>query len=299
MVESLLDDVPGLGEVRRKACCRQFGSLQASCGPPRSRRSPRCPGIGPRTAEAIVAALAEQQRPRRRSASTPRPARSRSPDEPRPREAAERARPSRRRDHRGELVVVTGMTGAGRSTAAKELEDLGFFVVDNLPPQLVADVVRLVDETRGPMQPIAVVVDVRSGSFFAGLQEVLAQRHAPAGAPRCCSSRPTTRCWSAGRRPPAARTRCRRAAGCSTASPRARRCSTTCAPTPTWSSTPPPQRAPAHRQGRRGLRHRADHRAAGHGASASASSTASRSTPTWSPTCASCPTRTGCPSCAR
>ena len=43
-------------------------------------------------------------------------------------------------DHRGEVVVVTGMTGAGRSTAAKELEDLGFFVVDNLPPQLVADV---------------------------------------------------------------------------------------------------------------------------------------------------------------
>jgi UPF0042 nucleotide-binding protein len=78
-------------------------------------------------------------------------------------------------DHRGEVVVVTGMTGAGRSTAAKELEDLGFFVVDNLPPQLVADVVRLVDETRGPMQPIAVVVDVRSGSFFGGLQEVIAR----------------------------------------------------------------------------------------------------------------------------
>jgi UPF0042 nucleotide-binding protein len=78
-------------------------------------------------------------------------------------------------DHRGEVVVVTGMTGAGRSTAAKELEDLGFFVVDNLPPQLVADVVKLVDETHGPMQPVAVVVDVRSGAFFTGLQEVLAQ----------------------------------------------------------------------------------------------------------------------------
>ncbi|QNN52908.1 RNase adapter RapZ [Nocardioides mesophilus] len=78
-------------------------------------------------------------------------------------------------DHRGELVVVTGMTGAGRSTAAKELEDLGFYVVDNLPPQLVADVVRLVDESRGLLQPIAVVVDVRSGSFFAGLREVIAR----------------------------------------------------------------------------------------------------------------------------
>ncbi|HET7531636.1 MAG TPA: RNase adapter RapZ [Nocardioidaceae bacterium] len=78
-------------------------------------------------------------------------------------------------EQRGELVVVTGMTGAGRSTAAKELEDLGFFVVDNLPPRLVPDVVRLVDESQGELQPVAVVVDVRSGSFFGSLQEVLAQ----------------------------------------------------------------------------------------------------------------------------
>jgi UPF0042 nucleotide-binding protein len=76
---------------------------------------------------------------------------------------------------RGELVVVTGMTGAGRSTAAKELEDLGFYVVDNLPPSLVPDVVRLVDESRGYEQPIAAVVDVRSGSFFDSLQANLAQ----------------------------------------------------------------------------------------------------------------------------
>lgn len=82
----------------------------------------------------------------------------------------------------GELVVVTGMTGAGRSTAAKELEDLGYYVVDNLPPSLLPDVVRLVDESRGTAQPIAVVVDVRSGSFFQTLQANLAQgvtgRHA-------------------------------------------------------------------------------------------------------------------------
>ncbi len=77
---------------------------------------------------------------------------------------------------RGEVVVVTGMTGAGRSTAAKELEDLGYFVVDNLPPQLVPDVVALVDESRGQEQPIAVVVDVRSGAFFGGLREVIARR---------------------------------------------------------------------------------------------------------------------------
>jgi len=77
-------------------------------------------------------------------------------------------------DQPGELVVVTGMTGAGRSTAAKELEDLGFYVVDNLPPTLLPDVVRLVDDTRGPAQRIAVVVDVRSGSFFDDLHHIVA-----------------------------------------------------------------------------------------------------------------------------
>jgi UPF0042 nucleotide-binding protein len=78
-------------------------------------------------------------------------------------------------DHAGEVVVVTGMTGAGRSTAAKELEDLGFYVVDNLPPSLLREVVRLVDESRGTSQPIAVVVDVRSGAFFDSLQANVAQ----------------------------------------------------------------------------------------------------------------------------
>nr|WP_122819632.1 RNase adapter RapZ [Nocardioides pantholopis] len=67
------------------------------------------------------------------------------------------------------------MTGAGRSTVAKELEDLGYYVVDNLPPALLRDVVRLVDESRGTSQPVGVVVDVRSGSFFESLEANLAQ----------------------------------------------------------------------------------------------------------------------------
>jgi len=75
----------------------------------------------------------------------------------------------------GDLVVVTGMTGAGRSTAAKELEDLGFFVVDNVPPELVGELVRLVDEKRGISQPIGAVVDVRAGQFFRGMVETLAR----------------------------------------------------------------------------------------------------------------------------
>jgi UPF0042 nucleotide-binding protein len=79
-------------------------------------------------------------------------------------------------EHQGELVIVTGMTGAGRSTAAKELEDLGYFVVDNLPPELVGDVVRLVDEKQGVSQPLAAVVDVRAGVFFDSLRAQLAAK---------------------------------------------------------------------------------------------------------------------------
>ncbi|MET8522660.1 RNase adapter RapZ [Nocardioides sp. NBC_00163] len=77
--------------------------------------------------------------------------------------------------HKGEVVVITGMTGAGRSTAAKELEDLGYYVVDNLPPSLLPQVVERVDAARGPEQPVAVVTDVRSGSFFAELEEIVAK----------------------------------------------------------------------------------------------------------------------------
>ncbi len=77
--------------------------------------------------------------------------------------------------HVAELVVVTGMTGAGRSTAAKVLEDLGYFVVDNLPPQLLAQMVKLVSEEAGGESRIAVVVDVRSRWFFAELRGSLAQ----------------------------------------------------------------------------------------------------------------------------
>jgi RNase adapter protein RapZ len=68
-----------------------------------------------------------------------------------------------------EVVVVTGLSGAGRSTAAKCLEDLGYYVVDNLPPSLIAAMVDLGSHTSGGVTRIAVVVDVRSRAFSADL----------------------------------------------------------------------------------------------------------------------------------
>src|ERR1700683_264417 len=71
------------------------------------------------------------------------------------------------------LAVITGLSGAGRSTAAKCLEDLGWFVVDNLPPTLIPAVVDLAARSQGGVDRIAVVVDVRSRGFSSDLHEAL------------------------------------------------------------------------------------------------------------------------------
>jgi UPF0042 nucleotide-binding protein len=72
-----------------------------------------------------------------------------------------------------QLTVVTGLSGAGRSTAAKCLEDLGWFVVDNLPPALLATMTELAGRSDRSMSRVAVVVDVRGGGFFSDLREAL------------------------------------------------------------------------------------------------------------------------------
>lgn len=66
-----------------------------------------------------------------------------------------------------ELAVITGLSGAGRSTAAKCMEDLGWFVVDNLPPALLSSMAELGSRSRSAVNRIAVVVDVRGRAFFA------------------------------------------------------------------------------------------------------------------------------------
>ena len=67
-----------------------------------------------------------------------------------------------------ELLLLTGMSGAGRSTVAHALEDSGWYVVDNLPPALLPDLVKASDAQR-----IAVVVDVRTGKYFDDLSSAI------------------------------------------------------------------------------------------------------------------------------
>ena len=75
------------------------------------------------------------------------------------------------------VVVVTGMSGAGRSTALNAFEDLGFFCVDNLPPPLAREMVALA-EVGDELRRVAFGIDVRTGAFIEGLEEVLSNLEA-------------------------------------------------------------------------------------------------------------------------
>ena len=70
-----------------------------------------------------------------------------------------------------ELLVVTGMSGAGRSTTANALEDQGWHVIDNLPPQLLFPISDLFSESTESLSKVAVVMDVRGGQFFRDLEQ--------------------------------------------------------------------------------------------------------------------------------
>jgi len=72
-----------------------------------------------------------------------------------------------------EVALVTGLSGAGRSTAAKVLEDLGWYVVDNLPPELISTMVDLGERSRAGITRVAVVMDVRSRAFTGDLASVI------------------------------------------------------------------------------------------------------------------------------
>ncbi|HEV7566449.1 MAG: RNase adapter protein RapZ [Microbacteriaceae bacterium] len=76
-------------------------------------------------------------------------------------------------DEQQEMLIVTGMSGAGRSTVANALEDLDWYVVDNLPPQMLRPLVELASRAGSTLPKIAAVVDVRGRNFFADLQDMI------------------------------------------------------------------------------------------------------------------------------
>lgn len=71
------------------------------------------------------------------------------------------------------VLIITGMSGAGKTVAVQSLEDLGFFCVDNLPPALIPKFSELVRQSSDTPRKIALVCDVRGGEFFPALTSAL------------------------------------------------------------------------------------------------------------------------------
>lgn len=71
------------------------------------------------------------------------------------------------------FVIISGQSGAGKSQAKKVFEDLGYYCVDNLPPSLIPDFVRLLENNGENISNVALVIDIRGGQFFKDLEEHL------------------------------------------------------------------------------------------------------------------------------
>lgn len=72
-----------------------------------------------------------------------------------------------------ELLIITGMSGAGKTLALHALEDMGYFCVDNLPPRLLRTLVDLCSQSRQPIAKVALVADIRGGEFFRDLTDAI------------------------------------------------------------------------------------------------------------------------------
>jgi UPF0042 nucleotide-binding protein len=77
-----------------------------------------------------------------------------------------------------DLVVISGFSGAGKSTAMNVFEDAGYFCVDNLPPEMIRSLVELFTHEGSKVERAAVVSDVRGGAFFTPLEGVIDELHA-------------------------------------------------------------------------------------------------------------------------
>jgi UPF0042 nucleotide-binding protein len=79
-----------------------------------------------------------------------------------------------------DFVVITGISGAGKSQAMATFEDAGYFCVDNLPPEMIASLADLFGHEGSKVERAAVVCDVRGGEYFEGMLKVLEELDARA-----------------------------------------------------------------------------------------------------------------------
>ena len=75
-----------------------------------------------------------------------------------------------------EFVIVTGLSGSGKSSAVRVLEDIGFFCIDNMPPQLIPNFADMCNNNSG-ISKVAIVTDIRGGTMFFKLSECIAKLH--------------------------------------------------------------------------------------------------------------------------
>lgn len=74
-----------------------------------------------------------------------------------------------------ELLIVTGLSGAGKSNASNYLEDMGYYCIDNMPPELIDAFINLEEQNKIDLQKAAFVVDIRGGAFFKELRRVVSE----------------------------------------------------------------------------------------------------------------------------
>ena len=214
MTGSVLDELPGVGPARKRALLQHFGSPERFLAASREELE-------------AVPGDARQARARHPRAAQQDRLRWRMPTEPGAGGATARPRG-------GDLVVITGYSGAGKTEAMAAFEDGGYFCVDNLPPRMIGSLGELFRHEGSGVERAAVVSDVRGGEYFDELRPGARRPRPTASSRRCSSSRPTRRRCSTATRRPAAAIRWRPKGGSSTASAPSARCWRRCASAPTW-----------------------------------------------------------------
>lgn len=74
-----------------------------------------------------------------------------------------------------QFIIVTGMSGSGKSSAIDVLEDMGYYCIDNMPPELITKFTEICNQSKGKLEKVAFVADIRGGDFFMKLNDIIEQ----------------------------------------------------------------------------------------------------------------------------